>query len=119
DFDDPRADDRLRVRCRVLDRLDLLEKVVRLDDVGIELDLEGRVGGADLGDAPDPRILHRGRRRKALEESLERHAVVAFDEQMLIATERVTVLHQAPSLLAWPAANRVASQPSSHRVWID
>ena len=52
DLDDPRPDLRLGLVGGGLDPLQLGEHVVRGDHVGIELDLEGGVGRADLGDAP-------------------------------------------------------------------
>ena len=72
-FDDARADHRLRLRRRILDRLHFAQHVVRLDDIRIELDLERRVGRADLGDALDLAVADRLGHRQALEEGLQRH----------------------------------------------
>ena len=117
DLDDAGADHRLGLRGRALDRLDLAQHVVGPDDVRVELDLERGVGRADLGDALDLAVADRVGHRQALEESLQRHALVAFDEQMLVATERIAVLHQATSLaLLGGAANFVSSHFSRKRV---
>ena len=55
DLDDPRLERGLGLGCRFLDRLQLLQHVGWLDDVGIELDLKGGVGRADFGHALDLR----------------------------------------------------------------
>lgn len=86
-FDDPGLDHRLSHIGRTLDPLDLLEDVVRLDDVRVELDLERGVGRADFGYALDLAFTHARRHRQALEESFQRHLIAAFDEQMFVASE--------------------------------
>ena len=75
--------------------LQLGEHVVGLDQVRIELDLEGGVGRADLGDALDLGVAHRIGDGQALEESLERHGLVHLDEDVLVAAEGKSSFHGA------------------------
>ncbi len=63
-LDDARLDDGLGLGRRLLDRLQLLQHVGGLDHVGIELHLHRGIGGADLGDTLDLRLLQRRRHRQ-------------------------------------------------------
>ncbi len=95
DLDDPRRDYRFGLLgCRV-QPLQLGEHVIGLDQVGIELHLIGGVGRADLGHALDLGIAHRIGDEEAFEESLERHGVIHFGEDVLIAAKGKSGLHGA------------------------
>lgn len=92
-LDDPRLDHRLRfLRCGI-QPLQLGEEIVGLDLVGIELDLIGRVCRADLGDALDLRVAHRIGDEEALEKGLERHRFADLGEDVLVAAEGKSGLH--------------------------
>ncbi len=106
DFHDTGADDRVRLLRIALDGLDLAQDVVGRNDIGIELHLEGGVRRTDLGYTGDPAFADRRRHRQAFEESLERHAFVALDEQVFVTPERVSV-HRATSLLPCADAKAV------------
>ena len=96
-----------------LDPLQLGQHVVGLDHVRIELDLEGGVGRADLGDALDLRVAHRVGDRQALEEGLERHLLVDLDEDVLVAAEGISVLHASLRLLFTFSLAAIASRATS------
>ena len=122
ELEDPRLDHRGRLRRRGLEPLQLGQHVVRLDPVGIELDLEGGVGRADLGDPVDPALAHRVGDRERLEEGLQRHALVDLDEDVLVAAEGVAVGHAVGTspVRSVAGASRAAfssSQRSSQVVW--
>ena len=87
DFDDPCSDHRIGPAGRTFNGLHFAQDIVGSDDVGIELDLERGVGRANLGHAFDLAVAHGVGHREALEKGLQRHALVAFDEEMLVATE--------------------------------
>ena len=99
-----------RARLR-FDCLQLGEQVVGLDHVWIKFDLEGGVGRANLGHAANLRLSHGLGDGKALEEGLERHFLVAFDEDVLVASIGISRRHRS---LLHDAAR--ASQSSSQRV---
>lgn len=93
DFDDPRLDDRCGCfGCRI-ELLQLGEQVIGLDLIRIELDLIGCVGRTDLGHALDPSVAHRIGDEEALEESLQRHGLSDFGEDVLIAAVGKSGLH--------------------------
>ena len=94
-------------------------QIVGLDHVGIELDLKRGVGRADLGDAVDARGAHRLGDGQALEERLERHLLVAFDEDVLVAAVGISAGHVAVASFddVGASSDAVSSQSSSQPVW--
>src|SRR5271168_4868022 len=78
----------------LFDRLDLTQQVARLDDIRIILHLERRVRWTDLRHPLDLRSTDRGGDREALEKSVERHRLVAFDEDVLVASIGIPAGHR-------------------------
>src|SRR5271154_1027741 len=78
----------------IFDRLDLTQQVVRLDDIRIVLHLERRVCRTDLGDALNLSGADRRGDREALEKSVERHRLVTFDEDVLVASIGIPAGHR-------------------------
>src|SRR5271168_3096624 len=109
----------------LFDRLDLTQQVARLDDIRIILHLERRVRWTDLRHPLDLRSTDRGGDREALEKSVERHRLVAFDENVLVASIGIPAGHRMlPSFMtafdrrvrrAIVPANACGSRPRSRR----
>lgn len=93
DFDDPRLDHRLGLLGPRIQSLQLGEEIVGLDLIWIELDLIGCIRWADLGHALDLGVPHRIGDEETFEECLQRHRFTDFGEDMLIAAEGKSGLH--------------------------
>src|SRR5262245_46586953 len=105
-----------------LQLLQLGEEIISLDGIGIELDLERSVGGADLRNAVNLGIAHRVCHGEALEEGFERHLLIHLDEDVLVTAIGISGLHRATtSFVALPLASLKSAafssnQRSNHRV---
>jgi hypothetical protein len=100
---DPRLQHGITLLRATLQLLQLGEEIISLDGIGIELDLERSIGGADLRNALDPGLAHRVCHGEALEEGFERHLLIHFDEDVLVTAIAISGLHRATtSFVALP-----------------
>src|ERR1700688_2897416 len=99
------------------DRFQLAQEIVGLDDVRIEFDLERGVSRTYFCDTSNLGGAHRFRYRQALEEGFQRHRFVALNEDMFIASKRISAVHRLLcSIMASCGLMFVTSHCSNHRV---
>jgi hypothetical protein len=116
DLDNARLERGMPATCGNFDRFQLAQEIVGLDDIGIELDLERGVSRTYFGNAANLRGAHRLRCRQALEEGFQRHRFVALNEDMFIASKRISAVHRLCSIMASCGFMFVTSHCSNHRV---